>query len=93
MPTLGSISPCQDASSSLLSFLLAGAWGIPVPVGIASTSNLPLLKGSKGWVSLLEKGKETQSPTATSHIRIYTLRPFSLQQRGRRSWEEKYNKE
>lgn len=44
MPTLGSISPCQDASSSQLSFLLAGAWGIPVPMGIAQTFNLPSLE-------------------------------------------------
>lgn len=44
MPTLGSISPCQDASSGQLSFLLAGAWGIPVPTGIAQTFNLPSLE-------------------------------------------------
>lgn len=37
MPTLG---PCQDASSSQLSSLLAGAQGIPVPMGIAQTFNL-----------------------------------------------------
>lgn len=41
MPVLGSISPCQAASGSQLSLRLAGAWGIPVPVGIAQTLNLP----------------------------------------------------
>lgn len=40
MPVLGSISSCQAASSSQLSFRLAGAWGIPVPGGIAQTFNL-----------------------------------------------------
>lgn len=39
LPTAGSISPCQDASSSQRSFLLAGARGIPVPTGTAQTFN------------------------------------------------------
>lgn len=40
MSVLGSISPCHDASSRQLLFLLAGAWGIPVPMGIAQTFHL-----------------------------------------------------
>lgn len=40
MPVLGSISSCQAASSSQLSFRLAGAPGIPVPGGIAQTFKL-----------------------------------------------------
>lgn len=86
MPTLGSFSPCQDASSSQLSFLLAGAWGIPVPMGIAQTFNLPSLEttaatGLRQEVARVgfpwwKGGRETQIYTVTSHTRSFIESTF-----------------